>query len=79
MDQVLHVVRMLGLAFGGALSARGIGDAALWEAIVGAVVLAANAVWSYRARQQALATVPPEARREIALLSGAAGLGERGA
>jgi hypothetical protein len=59
MDTTLWAMRMALVAAGAVLAKQGVGDAAMWEAIGGAVVAAAGAVWSWRARQKALATVPP--------------------
>lgn len=65
MDNALWFVRVALLAIGGALTAWGIGDAAMWEAIAGGVVAALSAVWDWRARRAALATIPPEAAAKL--------------
>jgi hypothetical protein len=59
MDTALWALRMALVALGAVMAKAGIGDAALWEAVTGAVLAVAGAVWSYVARQKALATVPP--------------------
>lgn len=50
MDNTLWALRMALVALGAVMAKSGIGDAALWEAVVGAVVGIAGAVWSWRAR-----------------------------
>ena len=37
---------------GVALATRGIGDAALWEAVSGFIISLSGALWSYRARRK---------------------------
>ena len=58
LDSVLWMVRMGLVSVGAGLTARGVGDAALWEAITGAILNAIGAAWSYAARQQALKAMP---------------------
>jgi hypothetical protein len=58
---LLWAVRMAIISGGAALTARGFGDATVWEAVAGGAVALAGAVWSWRARKQQLATVPPGA------------------
>lgn len=65
MDQAMWLARILLLQAGGFLAARGIGDAPLWEAVAGAVLAGGAAVWSWHARRQALASVPPDAAAQI--------------
>ena len=67
MDQFMWLARVLLLNVGGWLSARGFGDAALWEAIAGGALSVGAAVWSWHARRQALATVPPDVRAQLKL------------
>ncbi len=55
---VMWAARMALVSAGGALTARGIGDAPLWEAVTGAALAALGAVWSWRARKAALAAEP---------------------
>lgn len=55
----LWALRMALVSAGGALTARGIGDAPLWEAVTGAVLALAGAVWSWQARRAQLAAEPP--------------------
>ncbi len=55
---VMWAARMALVSAGGALAARGIGDAPLWEAVTGAVLAALGAVWSWQARKAALAAEP---------------------
>jgi hypothetical protein len=61
MDNTLWALRMALVALGAVLAKQGFGDAAMWEAVTGAVVALAGAVWSWRARQAAKAMVPPPA------------------
>lgn len=49
--QVLWLARMALVSGGGWLSGRGIGDAALWEAVTGAGLAVIGAIWSWRARR----------------------------
>ena len=65
MDTILWLIRVAGMSLGPALAARGIGDEALWSEVAGATAFVASAVWSYLARQQAVATVPPAVRAEL--------------
>ncbi len=65
MEQAMWLARVVLLAGGGALTARGIGDAPMWEALTGAIISAGAAVWSWYARKQALAALPPEAEAQI--------------
>lgn len=65
MEQAMWLARVVLLAGGGALTARGIGDAPMWEAITGGILSAGAAVWSYYARKQALATLPPDAAAQV--------------
>jgi hypothetical protein len=65
MDHILWLVRVALLAFGGALTAWGIGDAAMWEAVAGGLMAAVSAAWSWWARRAALATIPPEAAAKL--------------
>lgn len=58
MDQGLWLARVLLLQLGGVLTARGIGDAALWEAVAGGVIGVGTAAWSWHARQAALKAPP---------------------
>lgn len=58
MDSMLWLIRMVLMNGGTYLAARGYGDAALWEAIAGGVAAIAGAIWSFFARQQALAAPP---------------------
>lgn len=51
MDQAMWLARMLGMQAGAALAARGIGDEALWEAVLGGLLAIGNAVWSWQARK----------------------------
>jgi hypothetical protein len=53
-DSLLWMVRMALVSVGAALTARGIGDAPLWEALTGIALNAVGAAWSYQARQAAL-------------------------
>jgi hypothetical protein len=59
LGAALWAVRMAVISGGSVLTARGFGDAGVWEAVAGAVVALGGAVWSWRARKQQLATVPP--------------------
>lgn len=52
MDHALWLLRVALMSGGSALASRGIGDAAMWEAVAGGVVALAGAVWSYLARRQ---------------------------
>ncbi len=65
MEQAMWLARVLLLNAGGWLAARGFGDAALWEAVAGAAITAGAAAWSWYARKQALAALPPEAEAQI--------------
>ncbi len=65
MEQAMWLARVVLLAGGGALTARGIGDAPMWEALTGAIISAGAAVWSWYARKKALAALPPEAEAQI--------------
>jgi hypothetical protein len=67
MDQAMWLARVLLLQAGGFLAARGIGDAALWEAVAGAILAGGAAVWSWYARKRALAAVPPEVQAKLKL------------
>lgn len=58
MDQALWLARVLLLQAGAVMASRGIGDAAMWEAVTGGAISVAAALWSYRARQAALAAPP---------------------
>jgi hypothetical protein len=62
----LWAVRMVLLWLGGYLTARGVGDAALWsgvaDQVAGALVMLAASLWSYRARKAQLAALPPESK-----------------
>lgn len=73
MDQVLWLLRVALMSGGSALASRGIGDAGLWEAVAGAVVAIAGAVWSYFARQSAIAAPPPGMAEQLAELRRAVG------
>lgn len=66
MDQghALMLVRLALQAIAGALVARGVGDAALWEALIGVLVSAAGAIWSWCVRRRLQA----EAKRGAAAL-----------
>lgn len=55
----MWLVRMALVTLGGALTARGIGDAPLWEAVAGLAVGAVGALMSWRARHAQLAAEPP--------------------
>lgn len=73
MDQGLWLLRMVLVSAGTALASRGIGDAALWEAVAGAVLGLVGAAWSYFARKQALETPPPGMVDQLARLREAVG------
>ncbi len=57
--EVQWLVRMVMQWAGAALAAQGWGDDALWQAVGGALVTLAGAVWSYRARKAQIAMEPP--------------------
>lgn len=59
--QFMWLLRMLLLPVSGWLTARGIGDEALWEAVIGLLIGGATAVWSWRARRALAAAAPPGA------------------
>lgn len=59
MDTALWFLRLALVGLGASLTKSGIGDEALWEVVAGATVAIVGAVWSFVARQQALATPPP--------------------
>lgn len=67
MDQAMWLARVLLLNAGGWLAARGVGDAALWEAVAGAIITAGAAVWSWYARKRALAAVPADVAAQLKL------------
>jgi hypothetical protein len=48
-DSMLWLARMVLLSAGGALAQRGYGDAALWDTVVGGLMVILTAVWSYLA------------------------------
>lgn len=58
LDTTLWGVRLGLVSLGAFLTARGIGNAPLWEAGIGIVLNTIGAIWSYRARQQALKASP---------------------
>jgi hypothetical protein len=66
-EQVMWFARVALLNAGGWLAARGVGDAALWEALAGALVTAGAATWSWYARKRALASVPPAVAAQMKL------------
>jgi hypothetical protein len=55
----LWAVRMIMLQIGAALTARGIGDEAIWQAITGGVLALGTMLWSWRATQAQIAAPPP--------------------
>ena len=55
MDNGLMLLRLALQAIGGALVTRGVGDAGVWEAVTGGVVMVAGAVWSWMARRRLVA------------------------
>ena len=55
---VMWAARMGLVSLGGALTARGVGDAPLWEAVTGALLALLGAVWSWRARKAQIAMEP---------------------
>lgn len=55
----LWFIRILLMGAGNWLTARGYMDDAMWQQISGAVITLAGAVWSWRARQAAIAMEPP--------------------
>lgn len=65
MEQAMWLARIALLNAGGWLTARGIGDAPLWEAVAGALITAGAAVWSWYARKRALAEVPPDVAAQL--------------
>ena len=67
MEQAMWLARVMLLNAGGWLAARGFGDAALWEAVAGALLTAGAAVWSWYARKRALASVPPDVAAQMKL------------
>ena len=67
MEQAMWLARVLLLNAGGWLTARGIGDAPLWEAVVGALLTLGAAGWSWYARKRALAVVPPDVAAQLKL------------
>jgi uncharacterized protein YneF (UPF0154 family) len=69
MDDAKMAARLAVQLIGGALMARGLGDAAIWEAVAGLVVALVGFFVSRRARRQALATVPPDAAAKLQALN----------
>jgi hypothetical protein len=67
MEQAMWLARIALLNAGGWLTARGIGDAPLWEAVAGALITAGAAAWSWYARKRALAVVPPDVQARLKL------------
>jgi hypothetical protein len=62
--EFLMLVRLLLQVIGGALVARGIGDAATVEAAIGAAVILAGFFWSRTARRQLTAGADAAAKAE---------------
>lgn len=56
---VMWALRMALVAGGTALTSWGIGDAALWEGVTGAVLGLAGVVWSWHARRALVAAAAP--------------------
>lgn len=67
--QIMWLLRMLLVSAGGWLAGKGIGDAALWEAVTGAVLGLAGAVWSFQARRSMAAQAAAAVSVEAAVLA----------
>jgi hypothetical protein len=52
MDETLWAARMALVALGAVLTYRGIGDAVMWEAVIGAVMAIAGPAWSWLERRR---------------------------
>jgi hypothetical protein len=51
-DDALMLLRLAMQVLAGILIARGMGDAALWEAVTGLVVMAGGVAWSAKSRRK---------------------------